>query len=410
MNSINSQINLGEISIDGYKFAVNANAILGTRNAGKTYTGKYIAESLMDINVPVIILDPVGRWRYMNQENPDNQNGKSYPVIVVGKNADVELSLDTIENVIMMALQTRSSIVIDLYDKEYAEIKNEVVAVICEKLFYENEKHGLRTLIVEESADFLGQTSKKTIASVWLEQLTRYSGNVKLGVVFINQNAESLSKAVLKLCKGMIVGIQNESNSINMVRKWFSDGGVANPEVVSKSLPCLTSGQFWVWATYLETSIPVLTKIPLIRSYHPSRETITENDIRPAENFNSVISMMNSATQNKKYQTISYSFPKLDFGNFEVSEEKAFEIFTDWESLGSDWESRRDYVVMNQAKNNCYGNSTVKNMVENLVKKGYKRFISMGDGIGRLESETFYYNLHGKIECDFAEVLVRRSF
>jgi hypothetical protein len=398
---MNPTINLGKISIDAYKFAVNANAILGTRNAGKTYTGKYIAESLIDINIPIIFLDPVGRARYMQQANPNNPNGKSYPVIVVGKNADVELSLDTIESVIMMALETRSSLIIDLYDKDFDETKDEIVAKICETLYFQNEKYGLRTLIVEESADFLGQTSKKTIASTWLTKLTRYSGNFKLGVVFINQNAESLSKEVLKLCKGMLIGIQNETNSIKMIRKWLAGGGVKNSDEISETLPNLTSGQFWVWATYLESNVPVLTKIPMIRSNHPSREDIGIEDVLPSESTMSVIEKMNNITTAESVEITESEIFGYITQKFGQSEDSGIEINIDENSLGF-----ADMRTLLSARTTGYGSGTVEETVNTLVKNGYTIY---NDVFGYLQSENTSktFVLNSSVEKTYAKLAIQ---
>jgi len=71
-------INFGNTQIDAFEYAVNGNVLLATRGGGKTTAFKFIAESLMDINIPVIILDPVGKSRYLKNANPNNQNGKGY--------------------------------------------------------------------------------------------------------------------------------------------------------------------------------------------------------------------------------------------------------------------------------------------------------------------------------------------
>lgn len=401
---MNPTINLGNFSIDGYKFAINANAVLGTRNAGKTFLGKYLAESLIDINIPLIVLDPVGRWGFMKEANPNNPVGRGFPVIVVGKdNADIDLSLDTIDDIILMALETRSSLIIDLYHKEIDDIKDELVAKICEKLYYENEKFGLRTLIVEESSDFLGQTSKKTIATTWLTKLIRYSGNFKLGVVLINQNAESLSKEALKLCKGMLLGIQNETNSIKTIRKWLSGAGVKNADEVSESLPNLNSGQFWVWGTYMESKTPTLTNIPIIKSNHPSREDIKSSDVFPAQELSSVIESMRNRTITQEETAF-----ELDI----LPEFKAFQMPTGTilMPVAVDWArfiGTPTWYAMHFASQENFANGTVKSMIDNLVSKGYTKYNHLLINAGSLENKAGQiFNLNTKVECDYAKTLL----
>ncbi len=41
-------------------YAKQANAILGIRGSGKTYTGTKAGEELLDASIPIVVFDPVG--------------------------------------------------------------------------------------------------------------------------------------------------------------------------------------------------------------------------------------------------------------------------------------------------------------------------------------------------------------
>jgi predicted AAA+ superfamily ATPase len=49
-------------SIPADVYGIEGNAILGIRNAGKTYTAMKAAEELLACNIPIIVFDPVGIW------------------------------------------------------------------------------------------------------------------------------------------------------------------------------------------------------------------------------------------------------------------------------------------------------------------------------------------------------------
>jgi hypothetical protein len=288
-----TNINLGTTTLSATAYAVRRNVILGTAGSGKTHAGKFIAENLMDAGIPVVVIDPLGNWRGLN--TCKDQNATPYNIVVVGKDGDVALDVDTIEEVMRMAMVNRLSVVIDLYDRDNLDNWHEIVSKAMFVLLYENKEYGLRHVIIEESAEFIGQQAKKTESSVVIEKMARMAGNVKVGMTFINQTSEQLSKAVLKLCDGKILGRQTESNTLNTIRKWMGESGVANAREIAEGLPSLKAGQFWVWST--DDTQPTLTKVPDIKTIHPSRNTVTAQDIRHGDNKADVVLAMQKLSQ-----------------------------------------------------------------------------------------------------------------
>src|SRR3954465_2571393 len=68
------------LSFDATEYASRANAILGIRDSGKTYTATLIAEQLYDNAIPFFVFDPIGRWRFMRMPGA----GHGYPIVVAG--------------------------------------------------------------------------------------------------------------------------------------------------------------------------------------------------------------------------------------------------------------------------------------------------------------------------------------
>jgi DNA helicase HerA-like ATPase len=93
-----------DYSITVIDYAIAGNAILGIKEAGKTVTAKKLAEGLMDNGVPIVVFDPSGVWKHLRV----GKNGRSgYPVVVIGndEDSDLELSQDTIGDVVLASLQ-----------------------------------------------------------------------------------------------------------------------------------------------------------------------------------------------------------------------------------------------------------------------------------------------------------------
>ncbi len=70
-------VNIGKVTVPLVDYAVGASAVLGIRDSGKTVTSKGIAEQLLDNNVPIIVFDAVGKWRWLKVRGP-HADGKGY--------------------------------------------------------------------------------------------------------------------------------------------------------------------------------------------------------------------------------------------------------------------------------------------------------------------------------------------
>ncbi len=65
-------------------------AILGKRGVGKTTTARVLTEELLEVGLPVLILDPTGVWWGLRTSADGRRDG--YPVVIFGgDHADVPL-------------------------------------------------------------------------------------------------------------------------------------------------------------------------------------------------------------------------------------------------------------------------------------------------------------------------------
>lgn len=270
------------------EYAIAANAILGIRDSGKTYTATKATEELFDAGIPCIWLDPIGVAH--NLRIPGK--GRGYPVVVAGgKYGDLPLTVKSVGAIVRAAMKANISLVLDLFSVELTKADwRRIVKETCEILLHENSEHGLRHVFIEEAAEFVPQRVQDGQTFSAVEKLVRMGGNSKVGITFINQRSADLNKSVLELCANVFVHRQRGKNTLLDLKKWLS---LTDPETEAKiaaSLPDLPSGQCWVMSNDLKT--PVLLKVPEKNSLHPDRRAapISTMDLKkhqpvPADKF-----------------------------------------------------------------------------------------------------------------------------
>ncbi len=88
-------------------------AILGKRGVGKTTTARVLAEELLEVGLPVLILDPTGVWWGLRTSADGKRDG--YPVIIFGgDHADVPLKETAGTLIADVIVSQRISAVLDL--------------------------------------------------------------------------------------------------------------------------------------------------------------------------------------------------------------------------------------------------------------------------------------------------------
>lgn len=253
------------------EYAIAANAILGIRDSGKTYTATEASEELYEASVPFIWLDPIGVAH--NLRIPGK--GRGYPVVVAGgKHGDLPLTVKGVGDLVRSAMKANISLVLDLFSVELSKADwRRIVKETCEILLHENSDYGLRHVFIEEAAEFVPQrvTDGQTFAAV--EKLVRMGGNSKVGITLINQRSADLNKSVLELCANVFVHRQTGKNTLQDLKKWLGLIDPAMEKKITASLPDLKSGQCWVMSNELKT--PVLIKVPEKNSLHPDRRAAT---------------------------------------------------------------------------------------------------------------------------------------
>lgn len=254
------------------EYAIAANAILGIRDSGKTYTATEASEELFEAGIPFIWLDPIGVAHNLRIPGK-GKDARGYPVVVAGgKHGDLPLTVKSVGTLVRAAMKGNISLVLDLFSVELTKADwKRIVKETCEILLHENAEHGLRHVFIEEAAEFVPQILRGADGQVFsaVEKLVRMGGNSKVGITLINQRSADLNKSVLELCANVFVHRQRGKNTLTDLKKWLSMTDPATEKEITASLPDLDSGQCWVMSNDLKT--PVLIKVPAKHSLHPDR-------------------------------------------------------------------------------------------------------------------------------------------
>lgn len=270
-----TQIRLSaDLSVDAVEYASRANAILGIRDSGKTYTGTMIAEQLFDAGIPFFAFDPIGRWRFLKVPGKD---GRGFPVVVAGGVApDLPLTPENAPELIRAAMRSGVSMVIDLYSIDLSKSAwRAIVRNSIDTILYEGDGHGQRHVFLEEAAEFIPQHVRDGNTYAAVEKLARMGGNVGVGVTLINQRAEEVNKAVLELCDNLLLHRQRGKNSLLSLQKWLAAGNVTPPKKITDTLADLPTGQCWAW--FKDVGKPRLIKIAKKQSFDPDRRAMAIN-------------------------------------------------------------------------------------------------------------------------------------
>ncbi|OFX05667.1 MAG: hypothetical protein A3E78_03215 [Alphaproteobacteria bacterium RIFCSPHIGHO2_12_FULL_63_12] len=266
-----------DLSVDAIEYASRANAILGIRDSGKTYTGTLIAEQLFVAGIPFFAFDPIGRWRFLRLPSKDGgPKARGFPVVVAGGSApDLPLTPDDAPKLIRAAMASGVSVVIDLYSVKLSKADwRKIVKGCFEVILYENEGHGLRHVFLEEAGEFIPQKVFDTATYAAVEKTTRMGGNVGVGVTLINPRAEGVNKEVLELCENLLLHRQTGKNSLTSLEKWLKIANVKPPKEITDSLADLPTGKCWAW--FKEIGKPKLITIARKQSFDANRRDMAK--------------------------------------------------------------------------------------------------------------------------------------
>ena len=168
--------------------------VLAKKGAGKTYTGRVMAEEFHKAGVPFVVLDPTGAWWGLR----GGERGEGLPVIIFGgDHADVPLEPTAGKLMADLAVDERISMVLDISQFGSHAAERRFAHDFLERLYRRNKE--LMHLFVDEADLFAPQSAPSGDKALLgtMENIVR-RGRIKgIGCTLISQRSAVLNKDVL---------------------------------------------------------------------------------------------------------------------------------------------------------------------------------------------------------------------
>ena len=231
--------------------AGEAIAVVAKRGAGKTTTGRVLAEELHAAGVPFTVLDPVGAWWGLRSSADGKGEGLPVPILG-GPFGDVPLEHMAGGLLADVVVDTGSSLVLDLTDFSKTN-QRRFVTDFAERLYQRKGRdRSLLHLILEETAEFAPQNVRAGDARMFgaIDSVVRLGRGRGLGVTMITQRTAALNKSVLEEADVLIALRTMGKRARDAIEAWIEHQELAegdDPKGFIRSLPGLKDGEAWVW-------------------------------------------------------------------------------------------------------------------------------------------------------------------
>lgn len=230
--------------------AADSLAIIARKGRGKTYAASVLAEELLDHNIQIAVMDPMGAWWGLRSGADGNAGG--YPVIIMGgDHADVPLEPTSGKVVADFVLEEGFSVVVDmsLFESRADEIR--FATAFMDRL-YRGKKRDTGTihLFVDEASTFApmrvsGDLAKMVGAAEAIARRGRLRG---LGSSWIDQRSASLNWNVLSQAGGLLIlGLTGKTDRKAMGEWVKAKGSEEQLEEMLSELPGLGVGGGYAW-------------------------------------------------------------------------------------------------------------------------------------------------------------------
>lgn len=226
-------------------FATDTCAIVGMRGAGKSTTGRKMAEEMYANGLPFVVVDPVGKWYGLRSSADGKSPGLPIPILG-GNHGDIPLERGAGALVADLIVDSRLSCIIDLWAFPTVADKVHFLTEFTTRLYRRNEEP--LHLFLEEADDYIPQevyAEKAKLFRAWEDIVRRGRAN-GLGCTMITNRTQGLNKAVLEMTGTLISMRMTGPRARKAVEGWFEYHDMKK-EVLA-SLSSLEDGVAWVWS------------------------------------------------------------------------------------------------------------------------------------------------------------------
>jgi hypothetical protein len=238
-------------------------ALLAKKGAGKTYTGRVMAEEMWKAKVPFVVLDPMSAWWGLRSSADGKDEG--IPVAIFGgEHGDAPLERGGGALMADLVVDEHLSMVLDMKSLGSRSAERQFALEFLERLYRRNSE--LVHVFMDEADLFAPQkpqSGDQPLLGV-TENIVRRGRNSGIGITLITQRPAVLNKDVLTQVDGLvamrIIGLTDRE----AIDKWVEGEGEdpALAKQVKGTLAGLANGECWWWIPELG----VLKRVQVRRS------------------------------------------------------------------------------------------------------------------------------------------------
>jgi hypothetical protein len=227
--------------------ATQTYGFIARKGAGKTYAAGKLVEELLERDVPVVVIDPIGNWYGLQIGRDGSSEGYAIPVFG-GVRGNVPLEPAQGEVLAQLLVSRHLSAVVDVSGFRKNDRKR-FVAEFAEALFHAAKSRPTpRMIVFEEAQVFAPQRADRGAERLLgaVEDIVRLGRNYGLGSTLISQRPQSVNKEVLNQVEALFVGQLNGPQERAAISAWVSERGAGRG--LLEELPRLQPGTMVLWS------------------------------------------------------------------------------------------------------------------------------------------------------------------
>lgn len=242
-------------------------AILGRRGAGKSGTGRVMAEHELDAQHRIGVIDPKGDW-YGLRATKTGRPSRFQIVVFGGAHADVDITDDMGQLLGRMLAESGNSFIIDLSGFSVAGMRR-FMSAFAEAFFMANREP--ITLFVDEADQLAPQRVPAEVAKLLhhMESLIRQGRQRGIFMWMLTQRPAVLNKNLLSQAETLIAMKLTGPHDRKAIREWMDAHDPEMAQQVELQLPGLKVGEAFAWvpgADFLER-----VQFPLFSTFDSGR-------------------------------------------------------------------------------------------------------------------------------------------
>lgn len=222
--------------------------ILARRGAGKTYTAGRLAESMLEHDHQIVVLDPVGVWWGL-RALPDGSPSPHQVPVFGGLHGDLPLEPEAGKLIADVVVDHGTSAIIDVSLFTKGQMRR--FATDYAEHFFHRKKltRSPIHLFLEEAQEFVPQKAYAGAERMLgaFESLIKLGRNFGIGCTMISQRPQAVNKDALNQAELLVVLQIAGPQERKAIAAWIDEKGAAGDELLDQ-LPKLKTGEAVIWS------------------------------------------------------------------------------------------------------------------------------------------------------------------